>query len=314
MSRKISVIGAGNVGATCANVLATRNVSAEIILLDNQKGLAEGKAIDIMQTAPLVGINSRIKGVTDDYESTSNSDVVIITAGVTRKPGMSREDLVGVNGRIVKSVVTNVLKYSPDTILIIVSNPMDTMCYLANKISGLPRHKVLGLGGALDSSRLKYYLNLALNVNVNDIQATVIGGHGDTTMVPVISLATCKGAPVTSLLPKEKLDEIVEATKVGGATLLQIIGTSAWYAPGAAAAILAESIVNDQKRILACGVMLEGEYGEQDLVIGVPVIIGQYGWERIVDFPLTDAEKEAFNASAKAIKKVNHVLEDIGIL
>ena len=314
MSTKISVIGAGNVGATCANVLATRNVSADITLLDIQKGLSEGKAIDIMQTAPLIGINSRLKGVTSDYAATADSEVVIITSGLTRKPGMTREDLVSVNGRIVKSVVENVLKYSPNAILIIVTNPMDTMCYLAYKLSGLPRNRVLGLGGALDSSRFKYYLNQALNGNPNDIQATVIGGHGDTTMVPLISLATYKGAPVTSLVPQEKLEEIAAATKIGGATLLELLGTSAWYAPGAAAAAVAESIVNDQKRIIACGVFLEGEYGQHDLTIGVPVILGKDGWERIVEFPLTENEKEAFAASARAVRKVNNVLVDISLI
>ena len=314
MSKKITVFGAGNVGGTCADVLATRNVASDIILFDIKKGLAEGKAIDIMQTATLVGINSRVKGVTDDYQATADSDIIIVTSGATRKPGMSREDLVDTNARIVKSVVENALKYSPNTILIIVSNPMDSMCYLASKISGLPRNRVLGLGGALDSSRFKYYLNEALSVNPIDLQATVIGGHGDTTMVPLVSMATYKGAPVTNFISKEKLDEIVAATKVGGATMLKLMGASAWYAPGAAAATMAEWIIKDQKRIVACGVLLEGEYGQNDIVIGVPVVLGSDGWEKIVEFPLPNDEKQAFIASATAIRKVNQILVNIGMI
>jgi malate dehydrogenase len=314
MSKKVSIIGAGNVGATCADVLAARNVASEIVLLDIKEGVSEGKAIDIMQTAALLGIQSRVTGVTGDYTATAGSDVVVITSGLPRKPGMTREELIGVNAGIVKSVVENVLKYSPDAALIIVSNPMDPMCYLTAKISGLPRNRVLGLGGALDSSRFKYYLSQALNANPNDIEATVIGGHGDTTMVPLVSLATCKGVPVTALLSGEKLNEVAAATKVGGATLTGLLGTSAWYAPGAASATMAEAIIKDQKRIIPCGVPVEGEYGQKDLVIGVPVLLGEGGWEKIVEFPLTDAEKEAFKASADATRKVNQILTDSGIL
>ncbi|MDR1335354.1 MAG: malate dehydrogenase [Tannerella sp.] len=314
MSKKVSVIGAGNVGATCADVLATRNVASEIVLLDIREGVSEGKAIDIMQTATLLGIQSRVKGVTNDYTATAGSDVVVITSGLPRKPGMTREELIGVNAGIVKPVVENVLKYSPDATLIIVSNPMDPMCYLTAEISGLPRNRVLGLGGALDSSRFKYYLSRALNANPNDIEATVIGGHGDTTMVPLVSLATCKGVPVTALLSGEKLNEVVAATKVGGATLTGLLGTSAWYAPGAASAAMAEAIVKDQKRIVPCGVLVEGEYGQEDLVIGVPVLLGEDGWEKIVEFPISDQEKEAFRASADATRKVNQILIDSGIL
>ena len=314
MSKKITVFGAGNVGGTCANVLATRNVSSDIILLDVKKGLSEGKAIDIMQTATLVGINSRVKGVTNDYPATADSDIIIVTSGVTRKPGMSREDLVETNADIVKSVVENALKYSPNAILIIVTNPMDSMCYLAYKISGLPRNRVLGLGGALDSSRFKYYLNEALNVNPLDLQATVIGGHGDTTMIPLISLATYKGAPITDFISKEKLDEIVAATKVGGATMLELMGTSAWYAPGAAAATMAEWIVQDHKRIISCAVALEGEYGQSDIVIGVPVILGSKGLEKIVEFKLSENEEQAFIDSANAVRKVNQILVDTGMI
>lgn len=314
MAKKVSVIGAGNVGATCADVLATRNVASEVVLLDIKEGVAEGKAMDIMQTATLVGIHSRVTGVTNDYSATANSDVVVVTSGIPRKPGMTREELIGVNAGIVKSVVENVLKYSPNATLIMVSNPMDTMCYLAAKTSGLPRNKVLGLGGALDSSRFKYYLSQALQANPNDIEATVIGGHGDTTMVPLTSLATCKGVPVSQLLSKEKLEEVAAATKVGGATLTGLLGTSAWYAPGAAAASMAESIIKDQKRIIPCGILVQGEYGENDMVIGIPIIIGENGCEKIIDFPINDAEKEAFKASAAATRKVNQILVDSALL
>ncbi|MDR2139088.1 MAG: malate dehydrogenase [Tannerella sp.] len=314
MSKKVSVIGAGNVGATCADVLATRNVASEIVLLDIRQGVSEGKAIDIMQTAALLGIQSRVRGVTGDYAATSSSEVVVITSGLPRKPGMTREELIGVNAGIVKSVVEQVLNCSPDATLIIVSNPMDPMCYLTARISGLPRNRVLGLGGALDSSRFKYYLSQALNANPNDIEATVIGGHGDTTMVPLVSLATCRGVPVRTILSGEQLDEVAAATKVGGATLTGLLGTSAWYAPGAAAATMAEAVIRDQKRIIPCGVPVEGEYGEKDLVIGVPVLLGGGGWEKIVEFPISDTEKEAFKASADATRKVNQILTDTGIL
>lgn len=314
MSTKVSVIGAGNVGATCADVLATRNVASEVVLLDIKEGVSEGKAMDIMQTATLVGINSRVTGVTNDYAATANSDVVVITSGIPRKPGMTREELIGVNAGIVKTVVENILKYSPNAILIIVSNPMDTMCFLAAKISGLPRNRVIGLGGALDSSRFKYYLSQALNANPNDVDATVIGGHGDTTMVPLTSLATCKGVPVSQILSKEKLEEVAAATKVGGATLTGLLGTSAWYAPGAAAASMTEAIIKDQKRIIPCAVSVQGEYGEDDMVIGVPIVLGKDGCEKIVDYPINDAEKEAFKASAVATRNVNQILVDSGVL
>ena len=314
MAKKVSIIGAGNVGATCADVLAARNVAPEIVLLDIKEGVSEGKAMDIMQTAALRGIHSRVTGVTDAYIATADSDVVIITSGLPRKPGMTREELIGVNAGIVRSVVENVLNYSPEATLIIVSNPMDPMCYLTAKISGLPRNRVLGLGGALDSSRFKYYLSQALQANANDIEATVIGGHGDTTMVPLVSLATCRGVPVARLLTDETLKEVAEATKTGGATLTGLLGTSAWYAPGAAAASMAEAIVRDQKRVVPCGVFVEGEYGEHDLVIGVPVLLGEGGWEKIVEFPLSQAEKEAFKASADATRKVNLILSETGII
>ncbi|MDR0575906.1 MAG: malate dehydrogenase [Tannerella sp.] len=311
---KVTVIGAGNVGATCADVLAKRNVASDIVLIDIKEGYAEGKAMDILQTATLTDINVRVTGVTSDYAVTADSDVVIITSGMPRKPGMTREELIGVNANIVKDVVENALKHSPSATLVIVSNPMDPMCYLTARISGLPRNKVIGLGGALDSARFKYYLSQALGVNPNDVEATVIGGHGDTTMVPLTSLATCKGVPVAKLLSKEKLDEVVAATKVGGATLTGLLGTSAWYAPGAAAAFMAESIIKDEKRVVACGVLVEGEYGENDLVIGVPVILGQNGCEKIIDFPVSDEEKAAFKVSADATRKVNQILIDGGMI
>jgi malate dehydrogenase len=311
---KVTVIGAGNVGATCADVLAKRNVASDIVLIDIKEGVSEGKAMDIMQTATLTGINVRVKGVTNDYPATADSDVIVITSGLPRKPGMTREELIGVNAGIVKSVVESALKYSPHAKLIVVSNPMDPMCYLTAKISGLPRNSVLGLGGALDSSRFKYYLSQALSVNPNDIEATVIGGHGDTTMVPLVSSATYRGVPVTQFLSSEVLDKVTADTKVGGATLTGLLGTSAWYAPGAAAAAMAESIIKDEKRIIPCGVLVEGEYDETDLVIGVPVVLGKDGWETIVEFPLNDKERIAFKASADATRKVNQILKNNGTI
>ena len=307
---KITIVGAGNVGATCADVLAKRNVVGNVVLIDIKEGYAEGKAMDIMQAATLSDMKVRVTGITNDYAATADSEVIVVTSGLPRKPGMTREDLIGVNANIVKSVVENALKYSPNATLIIVSNPMDSMCYLAAKISGLPRNKVIGSGGALDSARFKYYLSQALHVNPIDIEATVIGGHGDTTMIPLISLATCKGIPVTQLLSKEKSDEIVASTKAGGSILTALLGTSSWYAPGASIAFLAESIVNDMKCIVACGMLLEGEYDEKDLVIGVPVVIGKNGCEKVIDFPITQAEKAAFKASAHAIREMNQILTD----
>jgi len=311
---KITIIGAGNVGASCADVLAKRNVTADIILMDIKEGLAEGKAMDIMQTATLADIFVRVTGVTGDYEVTANSEIIIITSGIPRKPGMTREELIGVNASIVKNVVENTLRHSPNAKLIIVSNPMDTMCYLANKISGLPRNRVIGLGGTLDGARFKYYLSRALDVNIKDIEANVIGGHGDTTMVPLASLATCKAVPVMHLLSKEQLDKVIAATKIGGATLTRLLGTSAWVAPGAAAAFMAEAILKDKKLIRACAVLLEGEYGESDLVIGVPIVLGKNGCERIVDFPINDEERAAFKASAAATRQVNQILYETGMI
>ena len=311
---KITVVGAGNVGSTCVDVLAKRNVTADIVLVDIIKGFAEGKAMDIMQAATFTDMNVRVTGVTNDYVTTADSSIVVITSGIPRKPGMTREELIGVNANIVKGVVENILQYSPNATLIIVSNPMDAMCYLASKVSGLPRNKVIGLGGKLDGARFKYYLSQALKANENDIEATVIGGHGDTTMVPLVSLAACKGVPVTQLLSKEKLETVVADTKVGGATLTGLLGTSAWYAPGASAAFMAESILKDKKRICACSILLDGEYGENDLSIGVPLVLGKHGCESIVDFPINDEERNAFKESADATRKVNQILYDLGIL
>ena len=311
---KITVVGAGNVGATCANVLAINEVAEDIVLLDIKEGFAEGKAMDMMQTANLLGFDARVSGVTNDYAATAGSDVVIITSGLARKPGMTREELIGVNAGIVKSVVESILKYSPDTVLIIVSNPMDPMAYLTNKVSGICRHKILGLGGALDSSRFRYYMSQALGANPNDVEAMVIGGHGDTTMVPLTSLASYKGIPCSQLLDAETLAKVAADTKVGGATLTGLLGTSAWYAPGAAAAYMAEAVIRDQKKIISCGVFVNGEYGQEDLVIGVPVVVGKGGWERIVDLPLSENEKELFKASADATRKVNDILKEAGLV
>lgn len=311
---KVTVVGAGNVGATGANVLASQKIADEVVLLDIKEGISEGKSLDMMQTATLLGFNTRITGVTNDYAATAGSDVVVITSGIPRKPGMTREELIGVNAGIVKSVAENILKYSPNAIIVCVSNPMDTMTYLIQKTLGLPKNRVIGMGGMLDSSRFKCYLSLALNANPNDVEGVVIGGHGDTTMIPLARYATCKGVPVSELLDKETLDKVVADTMVGGATLTGLLGTSAWYAPGAALAAVVDSIIHDQKRVAPCCVSLEGEYGEEDICIGVPVVLGKTGWEKIVDFKLNDEEKALFEKSAAAVRKTNDVLKEIGAL
>ncbi|MBQ0033860.1 MAG: malate dehydrogenase [Bacteroidales bacterium] len=311
---KVTVVGAGNVGATCANVLAVNEVANEICLIDIKEGLAEGKAMDIMQTAQLMGFDSVVNGVTNDYSKTANSDVVIITSGLPRKPGMTREELIGVNAGIVKSVATSVLKYSPDAILIVVSNPMDTMAYLALHSLGLPRNRVIGMGGALDSARFKYFLSQALHCNANDVEGYVIGGHGDTTMIPLTSFAKYKGMPVTDFLSEEELENVVKNTMVGGATLTGLLGTSAWMAPGAAASSMAEAIIKDQKKVIPCAAALEGEYGEHDLTIGVPAVIGKNGIEKILEVKISDAEKEKFAASVAAVRKTTAILKEINAL
>jgi len=308
---KISVIGAGNVGATCAEVLAFRRIASEVVLLDIKEGFAEGKALDLMQTATLNGFNTRITGSTGDYSKTAGSSVVIITSGIPRKPGMTREELIGINAGIVKSVTENVLAHSPEAIIIIVSNPMEPMTYLALKASGLPKNRIIGMGGILDSARFKCYLSLALEAPANDIQGMVIGGHGDTTMIPLTRLASYNGTPVSQFLNTDELSKVSADTMVGGATLTGLLGTSAWYAPGAAVAALADSIVNDQKRLFPCCVYLDGEYGQSDICIGVPVIIGKNGWEEIVDVKLNADEKAAFSKSADAVRSMNSVLSTL---
>jgi len=307
---KVTVVGAGNVGATCANVLAFNEVADEVVMLDVKEGVSEGKAMDMMQTAQLLGFDTTVVGCTNDYEKTANSDVVVITSGIPRKPGMTREELIGVNAGIVKSVVENVLKYSPNAVILCVSNPMDTMTYLIHKVSGLPKNRIIGMGGALDSSRFKYYLSQALNANLSEVEGFVIGGHGDTTMIPVTRFATYKGIPVTEFLSEEALQKVAADTMVGGATLTGLLGTSAWYAPGAAAASVVEAVLGDQKRMVPCSALLEGEYGEKDLCIGVPCVLGKNGIEKVVELKLNAAEKEAFAKSAAAVHKTNAALAD----
>ena len=309
---KVTIVGAGNVGATCANAIAYQEMASEVVLLDIKEGFAEGKALDMMQTATSHGFNTKIVGTTSDYKKTANSDVVVITSGVPRKPGMTREELIGINAGIVKSVANQVLTHSPKTVIVVVSNPMDTMTYLTLKATALPKQRVIGMGGALDSSRFKTYLSLALDKSANDIHGMVIGGHGDTTMIPLTRLATYNGIPISTILSEEKLEEVAAATMVGGATLTKLLGTSAWYAPGASVAYLVNSILHDQKRIIPCSVMLDGEYGQSDICIGVPTIIGRNGCEKIVDLHLDDNESAAFEKSASAVRIMNDAL--LGIL
>jgi len=311
---KVTVVGAGNVGATCANVMVVNEIANEVVLLDIKEGISEGKALDMMQTVTLLGIDSKVVGVTNDYARTADSDVVVITSGLPRKPGMTREELIGVNAGIVKSVVDNILKYSPNAILVIISNPMDTMTYLTLKATGLPKNRVIGMGGALDSSRFKCYLSKALNANANEIDGLVIGGHGDTTMIPLTRFASYKGLPVSEILDAEKLNKVVADTMVGGATLTGMLGTSAWYAPGAAGAFVVESILRDQKKVVPCCVMLDGEYGQKDICIGVPVVLGKNGCEEILDFKLNADEQALFNKSAEAVRNMNVVLSQLGVL
>ncbi len=310
---KVTVIGAGNVGATAADVLAYRRIASEVVLLDIRENFAEGKALDMMQTATLNGFDGRVSGSTNDYSKTSNSKVVVITSGIPRKPGMTREELIGINAGIVKTVTENVLKHSPDAIIIVVSNPMDTMTYLALKESKLPKNRIIGMGGILDSARFKCYLSLALDSSANDVDGMVIGGHGDTTMIPLTRFASYKGVPVSEYLKDEKLKKVAADTMVGGATLTGMLGTSAWYAPGAAVAALVDSILNDQKKLFPCCVYLDGEYGQKDICLGVPVIIGKKGWEKIVELKLNDEEKAAFAKSADAVRNMNNVLGTITI-
>ena len=308
---KVTIVGAGNVGATCANAIASQRIASEVVLLDIKDGFAEGKALDMMQTATTLGFNTKIVGVTNDYSKTANSNVVVITSGIPRKPGMTREELIGINAGIVQTVSENVLKHSPNTIIVVVSNPMDTMTYLALKATGLPKNRIIGMGGALDSSRFKTYLSLALDKPANDIHGMVIGGHGDTTMIPLTRLASYIGNPVSNFLSDDALQKVAADTMVGGATLTKLLGTSAWYAPGASVAYLVDSILNDQKRMIPCSVYLDGEYGQSDICIGVPCIIGKNGLESIVDINLNQAEKQKFEKSAAAVRTMNNALQDI---
>jgi len=308
---KITVVGAGAVGATCADNIARKELATELVLLDIKEGLAEGKAQDMMQTAALLGFDTRVTGCTNDYQKTAGSDVVVITSGIPRKPGMTREELIGTNAGIVKNVCENILKYSPDAIIIVVSNPMDTMTYLALTSTGLPKNRIIGMGGALDSARFRYQLSNHLGCSPADLNAVVVGGHGDTTMIPLIRLATWNSIPVTKFLSADQQRQIVADTMVGGATLTKLIGTSAWYAPGAAGAALVESIVRDEKKLFTCCVSLNGEYGQKEICLGVPVVIGRNGWEKIVALELNDEEKATFNKSADAVRNMNDVLKTL---
>jgi malate dehydrogenase len=308
---KVTVVGAGAVGATCADNIARAALVQELVLLDIKEGLAEGKAQDMMQTAALLGFDTRITGSTNDYSKTAGSDVVVITSGLPRKPGMTREELIGTNAGIVRGVTENILKYSPDTIIIVISNPMDTMAYLTLTTSGLPKNRIIGMGGTLDSARFRYQLSQHLNCSPADLNAVVIGGHGDTTMIPLIRFATWNSIPVTKFLSADQQKQIVADTMVGGATLTKLIGTSAWYAPGAAGAALVESIIRDEKKLFTCCVSLDGEYGQEDICLGVPVVIGRNGWEKILDFDLNEAEKAEFSKSAAAVRNMNDVLKTL---
>ena len=310
---KVTVVGAGAVGATCADNIARKELCDELVLVDIKEGVAEGKAMDLMQTAQIEGFDTKIIGSTNDYSKTAGSHVAVITSGIPRKPGMTREELIGINAGIVKSVTQNILKYSPDAIIIVISNPMDTMTYLALKSSGLPKHRIIGMGGILDSSRFRYFLSQAMNCSSNDLQATVVGGHGDTTMIPLTRLATYCGTPAANYLDAETLKKVAADTMVGGATLTGLLGTSAWYAPGAAGASLVESIVRDEKKLMPCCVLLEGEYGQEDICIGVPVIVGKNGWEKIVDYNLSEEEMTAFSKSADAVRSMNSVLSTLTV-
>ncbi len=305
---KVTVVGAGAVGATCADNIARKELCEELVLLDIKEGITEGKAMDFMQSATLLGSDTKIIGSTNDYSKTKGSKVVVITSGIPRKPGMTREELIGINAGIVKGVTDNIVQNSPDAIIIVVSNPMDTMTYLALKSSGLPKNRIIGMGGVLDSARFKYFLSTAMKCSAQDLQAVVIGGHGDTTMIPLTRLATYNGTPVSNLLDEATLKQVAADTMVGGATLTKLLGTSAWYAPGAAGAALVESIVRDEKKLIPCSVMLDGEYGQKDICIGVPVVIGKDGWEKIIDFKLNDEEKEKFSKSAEAVRNMNAAL------
>lgn len=305
---KVTVVGAGAVGASCAEYIAIKNFASEVVIVDIKENYAEGKAMDLMQTASLNGFDTKITGSTNDYAKTAGSAIAVITSGIPRKPGMTREELIGINAGIVKSVAENIIKYSPDAIIIVVSNPMDTMTYLAHQATGLPKNRIIGMGGALDSARFKYRLSEALGAPASDVDGMVIGGHSDTGMIPLTSLATRNSVPVNEFLSEEKLEEVAKATMVGGATLTGMLGTSAWYAPGAAVSAMVQAIACDTKKIFPCSTLLDGEYGLTDICIGVPVVLGKDGIEKIVEIPLSDAEKTKLAASAEAVKKTNGLL------
>ncbi len=308
---KVTVIGAGAVGATAADNIARKEIASEVVVLDIKEGFAEGKAMDLLQTASIEGFDTKLVGVTNDYQRTAKSDVIVVTSGIPRKPGMTREELIGINAGIVKTVVTNAFAVSPKAVIIIVSNPMDTMTYLTYKIAsemGISKRKIIGMGGALDSARFRYRLSEAMNVAQSDLNGMVIGGHGDTTMIPMTRLATWNGIPVSRFLNSDKLKEVSDKTMVGGATLTSLLGTSAWYAPGAAIGQLVETILRDEKKIIPSCVYLNGEYGQKDICIGVPVVIGRNGWEKIINLRLSNAEKEAFEKSAIAVRAMNAAL------
>ena len=306
---KITIVGAGAVGASCAEYIAIKNFASEVVILDIKEGYAEGKAMDLMQTASLNGFDTKIVGVTNDYSRTANSDIVIITSGIPRKPGMTREELIGINAGIVKMVSSSLIEHSPNTIVIVVSNPMDTMTYLVHKSTGLPKNRIIGMGGALDSARFKYRLAEALGAPISDVDGMVIGGHSDTGMIPLTRMATRNSIPVTEYISEERLNQVKEDTKVGGATLTKLLGTSAWYAPGAAVSGLAQAIACDQKKMFPCSIFLEGEYGLNDICIGVPVVLGRNGIEKIIELDLTDAEKEHMLKSAEGVRKTNGLLD-----
>lgn len=306
---KISIVGAGAVGASCAEYIAIKNFASEVVLLDIKEGVAEGKAMDLMQCASLNGFDTRIVGATNDYSKTAGSDIVVITSGIPRKPGMTREELIGINAGIVKAVSSSLLEHSPEAIVIVVSNPMDTMTYLVHKTSKLPRNRIIGMGGALDSARFKYRLAEALGAPISDVDGMVIGGHSDTGMVPLTRHATRNSVKVSEFLSPERLQQVSEDTKVGGATLTKLLGTSAWYAPGAAVSALVQAIACDQKKMVPCSALLQGEYGLSDLCIGVPVILGRGGIEQIVELDLDAAEKAKMKESAEGVVKTNSLLE-----
>ncbi len=306
---KITIVGAGAVGASCAEYIAIKNFASEVVLLDIKEGYAEGKAMDLMQCASLNAFDTKIQGTTNDYSKTANSNICVITSGIPRKPGMTREELIGINAGIVKTVSRNLVKFSPETILIVVSNPMDTMTYLTHKVTSLPKNRIIGMGGALDSARFKYRLAEAIDAPISDVDGMVIGGHSDSGMVPLISHATRNSIKITEFITKERLEQVKQDTKVGGATLTKLLGTSAWYAPGAAVSGLVQAIACNQKKVFPCSVLLEGEYGLNNLCIGVPVILGSNGIEKIIDIKLTEEDKAHLRSSADGVKKTNGLLK-----